>query len=260
MVCGCSHALNSSNIRIDGPNDELNNRNKSPDHKCDGGNRSLSAASLSPRLGDVLYTSVFLCISTGSLKDEELVRVGYFSQILKCSNCNAELGYCDRSNPNDNIKTENTLTFWDHSVIFTPNESFNKLKGKTPLNSIRKILDIAAKECGKPFIQISLQELAEEKRQLQIRLLEMNLSLLIAENHTDQRKLVVKKVIKVLYNIVSHDSDSFDNIDWTTCVGSDMFEAVLNSLNKNSNMIPQSQRYQKTQNGNISTISFNGSL
>merc|ERR1712150_417846 len=97
---------------------------------------------------------------------------------------------------------------------------------------------------------------AEEKRRLQIRLLEMNLSLLIAENHTDQRKLVVKKAIKVLYNNVSHESDSFDIIDWTTCVGSEMFEAVLNSLNKNSNMIPQSRRYQKTQNGNISTFSY----
>merc|ERR1719270_2216789 len=181
--CACSHS-SSKRQKIENIDESTH---KVRDHKCDDdGNRSLSGANLSPRLGDILYTSVFTCISTESLKDDGLGHIRTSSKILNCAHCNAELGFNDRSKPNDETIKGRTLNLWDHSVIFTTDEDLKyKLKNKTPLTSIKKICEVAADECAKPFILIAIKELDGEKRHLHIRLLEKNLTLIIAENKTN---------------------------------------------------------------------------
>ena len=247
--CACSH---SSNIKVNAQASEENGKNKSSDHKCESrGNRSLSAANLSPRLGDILYTSVFLCLSADNLNDEELERVGNSSKILHCSRCNSELGFND-----DTTNNASTLTFWDHSVIFSSTEQPKyKSSNKTPISSIRKILEIASEECAKPFILILLKELQGEKRQVYIKILEMNLSLMMAES-TSNNKLQLNNVIKVMYCVSTTASEPSDNVDWNTYVGTEMMEATLDSLKKCSIMIPKSQRYQKAQNDSEFTFSY----
>ena len=91
--CACSHS-SSKRQKIENIDESTH---KVLDHKCDDdGNRSLSGANLSPRLGDILYTSVFTCISTESSKDENLRHIKTSSKILNCAHCNAELGFNDR--------------------------------------------------------------------------------------------------------------------------------------------------------------------
>jgi len=262
--CACSH---SSNIKVDTQANEENGKSKSSDHKCESrGNRSLSAANLCPRLGDILYTSVFLCLSADSLNDIQLKRGGYYvppkrvgnsSKVLHCSSCKSELGFDDRLTPNDDTTSKaNTLTFWDHSVMLSSNEKPKyKSSNKTPLSSIRKILEIASDECAKPFVLILLKELGGEKRQIYIRLLEMNLSLMMAES-VSTNKLQLNNVIKVLYRVSSTVREPSDNVDWNTYVGSAMMDATLNSLENGSKMIPKSQRYQKAQNDTVFTFSY----
>ena len=246
--CACSHS-SSKRQKIEVSDESTH---KALDHKCDGGgNRSLSRANLSPRLGDILYTSVFTCISTESLKDEKLEHIKTSSKILNCAHCNAELGF------NDVTIKGRTLTLWDHSVIFTTDEVLKyKSTSKTPLTSIKKICEVAADECAKPFILIAIKELGGEKRLLNIRLLEKNLSLIIAENKTNNNELLERDVMKVMYCLSTQENKFSDNSDWETYVGTDMIEATLNSLSTNSSMIPLSQRYHKAQNNNDFTFSY----
>ena len=247
--CACSH---SSNIKVNAQASEENGKNKSSDHKCESrGNRSLSAVNLSPRLGDILYTSVFLCLSADNLNDEERERVGNSSKILHCSRCNSELGF------NDDITNKaSTLTFWDHSVIFSSTEQPKYgSNNKTPISSIRKILEIASEECAKPFILILLKEVQGEKRQVYIKILEMNLSLMMAESISNN-KLQLNNVIKVMYCVSTTASEPSNNVDWNTYIGTEMMEATLDSLKKCSIMIPKSQRYQKTLNDSEFTFSY----
>ena len=141
-------------------------------------------------------------------------------------------------------------------MIFTTDEVLKyKLKNKTPLTSIKKICRVAADECAKPFILIAIKELEGEKRHLHIRLLEKNLTLIIAVNKTNNNELHERDVMKVMY-CLSPENKFSDNSDWETYVGTDMIEATLNSLSANSSMIPLSQRYHKAQNDNEFTFSY----
>jgi len=246
--CACSHT-SSKRQKIE-KSDETTH--KVLDHKCEsGGNRSLSGANLSPRLGDILYTSVFTCISTESLKDEEVGLIQTTAKILNCTHCNAELGF------NDVTINGRTLTLWDHSVLFTTDEVLKyQSKNKTPLTSIKKICEVATDECAKPFILIVLKELGGENRHLNVRLLEKNLSLIIADDNAEGNKLQVRDVMKVMYCLSSQENRLSENSDWETYVGTDMIEATFNSLSKNSFMIPGSQRYHKAQNDQDFTFSY----
>ena len=252
--CGCTHfdTSGSQNAKKCDKEQDLHNCSDLANSKNQT-NRQLAKADLSPSLGDILYSKAFVCMNEETLVKDGLQNVSNHASSLNCSDCNSELGY------KESIIAKDILTFWGHSINIERNTTLPRKSESDPMTTVLTLIDLLLEENGKPFTQIILKKVGENKSSVLVRILEPNLRLLMPEYiENDVNVLAEKQAMKVLFTC-SNDliATMESNLDVTSVViGSDMFEVLVGKLNDNLKMIPISQRFQKGHVENEFTFSY----
>ena len=223
---------------------------------CEKGNRQLSNSSLTPKFGDILYSSAFLCLNSSSLIPENIKQVVITKETIHCRECKVELGV------NDKAFHEVSWTLWHHAVTLTNDTTSLLSNPKYPMDTVIRLIESVLEESGKSFAQIVLREVGGQRRYLFLWILERNLCLLTPEdsepNTNEYIRLCEQRVMKAMFTDNYKDIlNSSKDIDVTSLiVGTLMIEEILSHLNENIKLIPVAERFQKGKNGEDLKLSY----